>query len=300
MEGTTQPYTPEHHVSIPVAVMDSLSLKTVLEVTFEQPLSCCYSIQTRNRTRTALATTDVVADLSASGPLDMGDVFVEKFVLALTPFQVILGTGNITEMTVQSIANRNTEHLHCSIGISKQIADAAGAPLLQEFRGHIRTYTTLFVAAVTHTMAGDMHTHINCVVHVAWPVLEAYSDSDTLQRVLLTAVLKTLRYTNDVLRAASLAVPATIAGICNVPPLVILSAIYRSLKEYTNELRRNHVTAALHVVYLVSDTHKNIGTLCYSLFGLFNEDDPIPPPAPVPKLIAGGDYFKGWREGRKH
>jgi len=95
-------------------------------------------------------------------------------------------------------------------------------------------------------------------------------------------VLKILHYTNDVLRATSLAIPVTSTGILNVQLLVILSAIYRALKDYANELQRNHTTPALHVVYLVCDQHENTSTLCYGLFGLFNEVNPIPPPPPTP------------------
>jgi len=133
--------------------MDTLFLKTVFEVAFEQPLSCCHSIQTKKRTRTALETTDVVTDLLASWPVNMGDTIVEKFVVALTPFQVILGTGNITEMTVRSITNPNTEHLNCSTGISKKIADAGGTAIALECGSHVRTYTTLPVDGTEHASA---------------------------------------------------------------------------------------------------------------------------------------------------
>jgi len=37
----------------------------------------------------------------------------------------------------------------------------------------------------------------------------------------------------------------------------------------------------LHVIFLVSDTHENTGSLCYGLFELFKEDDDTTPPPPV-------------------
>jgi len=139
VEDSTQLHTPDHYVAISADTMDTSSLKTVFEVAFEQPLSCCHSMQTRKITRTAVEPADVVTDTSASAPVDMGYIFVEKFVLALTPFQVILATGNITEMTVQAIANPNTEHLDCSVGILQEIADAGRTDFAQECRSHIHT-----------------------------------------------------------------------------------------------------------------------------------------------------------------
>jgi len=228
IENSMQRDTPDHHVALSVTMMDSLSLKPVFDVACEQPPSRCHSMQTRKRNRTAIEPTDQVTDMSASGPVDMGDNFVEKFFMALTPFQVIHGTGNITEMTVHSIVNPNTPHLDCAIGISGEIADAWVTDFAQECRSHIRTYTTLPVTAVTHSSAGDMRSHIQLVVQIVWPALNDYPDSDTLQHVLVSALVKTLRYTNDVLRATTLAIPVVGVGIFNVPPLVILSAIYQT------------------------------------------------------------------------
>jgi len=192
IEDNAQLDTPDQDVVIPADPMDTPSLKTVFQAPFEQPSRCCHSMQTQKKTRTAIEPTDVATNTSASGPVDMGDTFVEKFVLAPTPFQIILDAGNITEKTVQSVINPNTSHLNCAVGISQEIADAGGTDFAKECTSHIHTYTTLPVTSVTHTTAWNMRLHIDIVVHVVWPVFDDYSDSDILQRTLVSAVLKTL------------------------------------------------------------------------------------------------------------
>jgi len=78
-------------------------LRSVFEVAFVQPLSCCRAIQTRRRARAALEATDLQNTTTTHEPEKADSTFIEKLVMAIPPFQLRLGTGDITGIKVQAI-----------------------------------------------------------------------------------------------------------------------------------------------------------------------------------------------------
>jgi len=72
-----------------------------------QPLSCCQAIQAGKRTRAATLGTPVDKVTVLSGPVHQSNEFTEKFVMIIEPFQLIVGAGDITGMTVPAILNPN-------------------------------------------------------------------------------------------------------------------------------------------------------------------------------------------------
>jgi len=63
--------------------------------------------------------------------------------MALTHFQLILETGDITGMKVKVILNPNNENLDEYTDISQQICDAGGRQLAHKLQGLRQTYSVL-------------------------------------------------------------------------------------------------------------------------------------------------------------
>jgi len=194
-----------------------------------------------------------------SGPVHRSDVFTGKFVMILEPFQLILGMGDITGVTVPAILNPNNERLDESEGVAQRIMNAGGAELALECQSHKPIYTVLPVAAVVQTTSGNMKPKIEYVVYVVWPKYSEYSDKDAFQTTLVSSFVKFLRYTSDFLQVIALVIPAESLRTRDTPPLTIASALYSVLKNYKLELTRH--------VY-VSDT------LFYKLFQLLSAEPP--------------------------
>jgi len=220
----------------PTDVDHTPTMKWVFEAASIQPLSCCHAIQTRRLTRAATRETPVDKVTVPSGPVHQNSEFTEKFVMIIEPFQLIVGAGDITGMTVPAILSPNHEHLDESEGVAQRIISAGGAELALEFQSHKRIYTVLPAAAVVHTSAGNIRPHIEYVVHVVWPKHSEYSDEEAFHTVLVSSFVKCLRYTSDVLQVTALAIPAEGLGTRDTPPLTIAYALYSVLKKYHMEL----------------------------------------------------------------
>jgi len=176
---------------------------------------------------------------TTGGPGNVDDTFTEKLRMALTPFQLILGTRNITGIKVQAILNPNNENLDESTDISQQICDTGGGPMAREFQRLLRSYSVLPVSAVVHNTEGDMQPNIKHVVQVVWPELEAYTVEGMFRKVLTTTFLKSFSYTNDVFQSTSLAIPALSLGALGTPPLTVVSTVYSAKRKYNAELFRH-------------------------------------------------------------
>jgi len=95
----------------PTDVDHTPTMKRVFETASIQPLSCCHAIQTRRHTRAAAQETPVDKSTVPSGPVHQSSEFTEKFVMIIEPFQLIVGAGDITGMTVPAILSPNNELL---------------------------------------------------------------------------------------------------------------------------------------------------------------------------------------------
>jgi len=260
------------------------TIKRVFETASILPLSCCHAIQTRRRTRAATQGTPVDKGTVLSGPVHQNSEFTEKFVMIIEPFQLIVGAGDITGMTVPAILSPNNEHLDESEGVAQRIIRAGGTELALECQSQKRIYTVLPAAAVVHTSAGNMRPRIKYVVHVVWPKHNKYSDKEAFHTILVNCFVKCLRFTSDVLQVLALAIPAEGLETRDTPPLTIASALYSALKKYNMELVRSETTPTLRTVYIVTDDSE---TLFYKLFQLLSAEPPQPVPVrPTPGLEA--------------
>jgi len=97
--------------------VDTPTLKPVFDAASAQPASCYYAIQTRRKTRAAAQRSAAQTVTPPSVPAHGLDVFTEKFVMIFKPFQLILGTGDITGMTVPAILSPNNEYLDKAKGV---------------------------------------------------------------------------------------------------------------------------------------------------------------------------------------
>jgi len=205
------------------------------------------------------------------------------------PFQLIVGAGDITGMTVPAILSPNNEHLDKSEKVAQRIISAGGTELALECQSQKQIYTVLPAAAVVHTSAGNMSPRIEYVVHVVWPKHSEYSDKKAFHTILVNSFIKCLRYTSDVLQVIALAIPAEGLETRDTPPLTIASALYSALKKYNMELVRNETTPTLQTVYIVTDDSE---TLSYKLFQLLSAEPPQPVRVrPTPGLKA---YRRRW------
>jgi len=112
------------------------SLRSVYEAASVQPLSCCHAIQTRRRTRAATQGNAPDTVTSTSGPVHGTNIFTEKFVMILEPFQLIFRTDEITGMTVLAILNSNNEYLDENEGVAQPIMNAGGVEVVAECQSH--------------------------------------------------------------------------------------------------------------------------------------------------------------------
>jgi len=204
--------------------------------------------------------------------------------MIIEPFQLIVGVGDITGMTVPAILSPNNEHLDEYEGVVQRIINPRGPELAMECHSHKRIYTVLPVAAVVHTSAENMRPRIKYVVHVVWPKHSEYSDKEAFYTILVSSFDKCLRYTSDVLQVIALAIPTESLGTRDTPTLTIASALYSALKKYHTELVKNETTPMLRTVYIVTDDSE---TLSYKLFQQLSSEPPQPVPVrPSPRLKA--------------
>jgi len=73
-------------------------------------------------------------------PANADNTFAEKFVMAVTLFQLILGTGDITGMKVLAILKPNNGNLGEYTDISQQICDARGRHLARKCQGRYKIH----------------------------------------------------------------------------------------------------------------------------------------------------------------
>jgi len=99
--------------------------------------------------------------------------------MAISPFQLKLGTRDITGMKAQAILNPKNANLDKCADISQHVCDSGGRPLARKCQGLQRTYTALPVSAVVHTTAVDMQPNIEHVLRVVWPEEAAYTVTGT-------------------------------------------------------------------------------------------------------------------------
>jgi len=119
------------------------TLKPVFVAASAQPLSCCYAIQTRRKTRAAAKECAAHTVTSLSVLAHGLDVFTEKFVMILEPFQLILEIGDITGMTVPAILSPNNEYLDEAKGVAQRIINAGGPKIALKCQGQKKVYTVL-------------------------------------------------------------------------------------------------------------------------------------------------------------
>jgi len=98
--------------------------------------------------------------------------------MILEPFQLILGKGDITGMTVPAILSPNNEYLVEAKVVTQRIINAGGPEIALEFQSQKRIYTVLPVAAVVHTTSGKIKPKIKHVIHDVWPKYSEYPDKD--------------------------------------------------------------------------------------------------------------------------
>jgi len=120
--------------------------------------------------------------------------------------------GDLTQMTVDAIANAANVELQHGGGIALAIADAGGEVIENESRQWIETYGPLEPGLAALTSAGNMPA--SYVIHVAGPIYQDGQDNETL---LSAAVFAVLDMASEI-EITTVALPAISAGIYGYPP----------------------------------------------------------------------------------
>jgi len=196
--------------------------------------------------------------------------------------RVQVGTGDITHQRTQAIVNAANSHLNHFGGVGRAIADAAGKELINECEVYKQKNGILPISSVMLTTAGN---------HTVGPCDIDYSDKDELLKVRTSTHYNVIKYSCEILRLPTLAVPAISGGIFQVKLENVGKAFYTALKQYTDEYGQTSHTPILQRVPFVHNSHAITTTAAYLFKKLYISDrqqptvnsTPTDMPAPLPR-----------------
>jgi len=136
--------------------------------------------------------------------------------------------------------------------VARAIAKAAGIKLVNNFEAYKQTNGILPISSVMHTTAGKLRPHIEYVIHTVGPCDVDYSYKNKLLQVLTSIYYKLIKYTSEILRVPTTAVPAISGGIFQVKLESVVKAFYTALKQCTDEYSQTSHTPILQSVNFVN------------------------------------------------
>jgi O-acetyl-ADP-ribose deacetylase (regulator of RNase III) len=162
--------------------------------------------------------------------------------------KVKIYTADITKLTVDVIVNAANERLLNYGGVAGAIERVGGEQLRDDCQRIVDRDGPLKVAEVVHTVARG---RLKCryVVHTVGPMWMLSSDKALCATLLQHTFENVLHYSNHVLKAKTLAVPAIGSGIFEVPLDVSAQTMFKAIQELTEKVSE----FTLHEIHLVNN-----------------------------------------------
>lgn len=132
--------------------------------------------------------------------------------------------GNILDEKTDAIVNAANENLNHGGGIAKQIADAAGAAMVEESKRLKRVPT----GAAAMTKAGDLH--YKAIIHAVGPIYSHYDPEDA-DDLLCSAIQASIKQAEEA-GFSSISIPAVSSGLFGFPVARCTSVIVDAISDH--------------------------------------------------------------------
>ncbi|XP_035673944.1 uncharacterized protein LOC118414188 isoform X1 [Branchiostoma floridae] len=193
--------------------------------------------------------------------------------------QIVVAHGDITQQSVDVIANNANEHLSHGSGVAGAISRAGGPSVQQESSYHVKTYGRVRVTETAVTGGGQLP--CKNIIHAVGPRW-THGREDANVRELQQTCYNILNEASATLKAQSVAIPAISSGIFGMPKQKCAESLLSGLVQFLQ--RANSPSCTLRRIIFIDMDQATVKVLAdtfqLSTSALTSTTDSVSQPPP--------------------